>query len=707
MNTTVAAKTLTIDGLTVAINGERNLLELIRKAGIDLPTFCYHSDLSVYGACRLCLVDIQGRGIQGACSTPPEAGLQVRTQTEEIREIRRIAIELLLANHDQECPTCPKSNACRLQDIARKLGVQKVRFHRVLEPEEPDRTSLSLVRDSNKCVLCGDCVRFCSEIQGVGAIDFAYRGHDSAVLPAFGKGLGEGECINCGQCAAVCPTGALTPRTEIDEVWKALHDKTKTVVVQVAPAVRVAIGDAFGLPAGQAVSGRMVAALKRLGFHRVYDTAYSADLTILEEANEFLKRKEKGKKLPLFTSCCPGWVKFAEQYFPEILPHLSTCKSPQQMFGSLAKDLLPAELGVARENLVMVSVMPCTAKKFEAKRPEFTVNGNPDVDHVLTTQELIRMIEEAGLRFTQLQPESYDMPMGFKTGAGVIFGNSGGVMEAVLRYAAEKVTGKKLDSPDFHVVRGDSGVRYADVPVGDITLKLAIVHGLKNAAALAEKVRNGESDLDLIEIMACPGGCIGGAGQPVSCDVDIRRLRTQGLYDADKNMELHKPQENHYLTELYQKHLGEIGGHRAHDLLHTHYQNRRRTVDEIQLGDGPGERPVKVNVCVGTNCFIKGSQSLLHGLLEDIEEKRLGQQVDVSASFCFEKCEHGPTVSVDGKLIHHCTAAQLRAAVTHPGGTSESPTQPGGTSYCESPTPSKDSNGTRIACPSQYKTPEN
>jgi len=571
---TTTTKTLTIDGIEVPINGARNLLELIRKADIDLPTFCYHSELSVYGACRLCLVDIEGRGIQGACSTPPEPGLKVRTQTQELREIRRISIELLLANHDQQCPTCLKSSSCQLREVARRLGVQTVRFKPVHEPHPIDQSSIALIRDPNKCILCGDCVRFCAEIQSVGAIDFAYRGHDAAVLPAFGQGLGEGECINCGQCAAVCTTGALAPRPEIEQVWAALNDRTKYVVAQVAPAVRVALGEQFGLEPGAASSGQLVAALKRLGFDRVYDTSYAADLTVVEEAGEFLQRKAKGERLPQFTSCCPGWVKFAEQYFPDLLPNLSSCKSPQQMLGALCKETLPAELGFERKNLVVVAIMPCTAKKFEAKRPEFARDGSPDVDHVLTTQELARMIEEGGLRYTKLRPESYDMPMGFKTGAGVIFGNSGGVSEAVLRYAAEKVSGEKLRSPDFHAVRGEDGMRLATIEIGDVTLKLAVVHGLKNARTLAEKVRKGKTNLDLIEVMACPGGCIGGAGQPVNRDPEARRQRTRGLYDVDKNLDLHKSQENHFVADCYQRHLGEIGGEKAHHLLHTHYTAR-------------------------------------------------------------------------------------------------------------------------------------
>ncbi|HHX39237.1 MAG TPA: 4Fe-4S binding protein, partial [Armatimonadetes bacterium] len=445
---------LTIDGKEVRIEGERNLLEVIRKAGIDIPTFCYHSHLSVYGACRLCLVEVEGRGIVGSCSTPPEPGMKVKTTTQEIREIRKIAVELLLANHEKTCPTCSKSATCQLQEIARRLGVDEVRFKSTHEPVPVDRSSPSLVRDPNKCILCGDCVRVCHEIQGIGAIDFAHRGSSTAVLPAFGKDLKHVECVYCGQCASVCPTGALTVKSEIDAVWEALSDPKKKVVAQIAPAVRVAIGEHFGLAPGTVSMGQTVAALKAMGFDQVYDTSFAADLTVIEEANEFLARKEKGERLPIFTSCCPAWVKFAEQYYPSLLPHLSSCRSPQQMFGSIAREVLPEKLGVDNKDLVIVSIMPCTAKKFEAKQEKFIQDGIADVDHVLTTQELGRMIEAQGLRFSRLEPESLDMPFGFKTGAGVIFGTSGGVTEAVLRYAVEKVSGTRLEGVDFRAVRG-------------------------------------------------------------------------------------------------------------------------------------------------------------------------------------------------------------------------------------------------------------
>ena len=657
--------TLTIDGKDVELAGERNLLELIRKADIDLPTFCYHSDLSVYGACRLCLVQVEGRGIQAACSTPPEAGMKVRTTTEEIRNIRRISVELLLANHDQRCPTCAKSSACQLQDIARRLGITKVRFKNVHEPEPVDTSSLSLVRDPNKCVLCGDCVRFCSEIQGVGAIDFAHRGHQVAVLPSFGAGLGEVECINCGQCASVCPTGALAPKSEVEGVWKDLSNPKKKVIVQIAPAVRVAIGETFGLDSGQNTTGRVVAALKRMGFAAVYDTAFAADLTVIEEASEFINRKLKGERLPQFTSCCPGWVKFAEQYLPNMLKNLSSCRSPQQMLGALAKETLPKSLGVAREDVVVVSIMPCTAKKFEAKRPELAVDGVADVDHVLTTQELARMIEEAGIRLAKLEPESFDMPMGFKTGAGVIFGNSGGVSEAVLRYAAEKLSGKPLGNPVFAEVRGEAGTRFATFNIAGIEIKLAVVHGLKNARELAAKIATGECTVDLVEVMACPGGCIGGAGQPVSrTAMESRRVRTRALYDADKTLDLHKSQENHFVTQVYTQVLGAVGGPMVHRLLHTHYQSRRRLHGgDVELTGAKQRDRLKVRVCVGTSCFIRHSQGVLQGLIAHVEENLLQDQVDIGASFCFEQCAGGPTVTIGERTLSRATLPEAMAVL--------------------------------------------
>ena len=671
-----AKPTLTIDRIEVPIDGERNILDVARKAGIDIPTFCYHSDLSIYGACRLCLVDIEGRGVVASCSTPPENGMTIRTHTEEIRQMRRIAIELLLANHEQACPTCPKSAACRLQDLARRLGVDHVRFKATHKPQPIDASSLSLIRDPNKCILCGDCVRACEEIQGVGAIDFAYRGAAACVVPAFGKNLSDVECVNCGLCASVCPTGALTPRSEVEKVWKDLDNPKKTVVAQIAPAVRVALGEAFGMAPGAVETGRITAALKTLGFHQVYDTSFAADLTVIEEANEFIERKKAGKRLPQFTSCCPAWIKFAEQFCPDMLDKLSSCRSPQQMFGSLAKRILPKQLGCDEKDLVIVSIMPCTAKKFEAKLPKFATEGRPEVDHVLTTQELARMIEEAGIRFEDLEPQSLDMPLGFKTGAGVIFGASGGVTEAVLRYAVEKLRGSTLAAVDFHEVRGDDWIREATFTVGDVTLKLAVIHTLKKAAEVVERIRRGECDYDLIEVMACPGGCIGGAGQPITQDFDAKRQRCKGLYNADKMMQLHKSQDNYIVSQCYAEHLGEPGGPTAHRLLHTTYQNRRRIVGEpLVLLDNDRVEKVEVSVCVGTSCFLRGSQSLLKRLADYVESRDLDDAVEVQATFCFEHCDRGPTVRVGGQVIEHCTFETARDAIDEALKACETPAQ--------------------------------
>lgn len=663
-----------IDGMEVPIEGERNLLELIRKADIELPTFCYHSYLSVYGACRLCVVEIEGRGIQASCSIVPEHGMKVKTATEMVRKIRKINLELILANHDIDCPSCSRSNNCKLQDLSRRLGISSPRFEKTNRRLPIDNHGWSIVHDPNKCVLCGDCVRVCKEIQTVGAIDFTRRGAATVVAPAFGKSLADVECVNCGQCVAACPVGALTPKTETNEVWKALHDPQKVVVAQVAPAVRVAIGEEFGLEAGTISTGQMVAALKRLGFDYVFDTSFAADLTVVEEANEFLQRKNNGGTLPMFTSCCPAWVKFSEQYYSELLPHLSSCKSPQQMFGSVAKSILPQQLGIAPENLVVVSVMPCTAKKYEAKRPEFYTDNRPDVDHVLTTEGLSRMIAETGIQFNKLTPMSFDLPLGFKTGAGIIFGNSGGVSEAVLRYAYEKITGEKLANVEFHAVRGEEGIREAVIQCGEQILRLAVVHSLGNARELARRVKRGEAHYDLIEIMACPGGCVNGGGQPVNYDPEYRRKRTRGLYNVDRSLQLHKPQDNPFIQELYDKHLEAPGSHKSHSMLHTRYHARKK-VDEKSLTLRSSElHKIEVCVCVGTNCYRKGAQDLLRSLLRYVSENKLSDIVgikdqkevcDVKATFCFERCERGPVVRINKQIIEYATFDKCKTAILH------------------------------------------
>jgi len=660
---------ITIDGIKLPIENERNVLELVRKADIEMPTFCYHSELSVYGACRLCVADIEGMGIQTTCSTPPRDGMVVSTNTAEVRQIRKVNLELLLANHDISCPTCARSNNCKLQDLTRRLGITKSRFKKTDKVHPVDRKSRSIIHDPNKCVLCGDCVRVCKEIQTVGAIDFVQRGSNTTVGPAYGKSLADVECVYCGQCVRACPVGALTPRPETEEVWKAIHDKTKTVVVQVAPAVRVAIGEEFGLEPGTVSTGQMVAAMKRLGFDQIYDTSFAADLTVIEEATEFITRKIKGEKLPQFTSCCPAWVKFTEQYYPELLGNLSTCKSPQQMFGSLAKEILPAILNIRKEDLVVVSVMPCTAKKFEAKRDEFYKDEMADVDHVLSTEGLSKMIAEMGIQFAKLAPESFDLPMGFKTGAGVLFGNSGGVSEAVLRFAYEKLTGETLSKVDFKMVRGKEGIRIADLELGKVKLKLAVVHSLANARKICEEIKTGNSEYDLIEVMACPGGCVNGGAQPVSFDPDYLEKRTKGIYSCDKQLQLHKSQENPYVKEVYQQVLGEVGGHKAHELLHTHFTGRQRIKNQTINIRNTQHPKIEVCVCVGTNCYNKGAHKILKKMMKYVSENKLEDRVgfeghedmvDVKATFCFERCERGPVVRINNKIIEHADYAKAK-----------------------------------------------
>jgi NADH-quinone oxidoreductase subunit G len=654
---------VTVDGMQVPLNGERNLLEVIRKAGVSLPTFCYHSELSVYGACRMCVCEIEGKGLLATCSTPPEPGLVIHTSTKKTTRIRKMALELLLANHHGHCPTCHKNKDCRLQDIAEMLDVQTVRFEKYSEPAPIDTSSPSIIRDPGKCILCGDCVRMCREVQGVGVLDFAGRGSNVRVSPAFNKNMADVECINCGQCITCCPTGALTVKSDVKQAWDAIYDAGKTVVVQVAPAVRTAVCEEFGCD-GELAMGKLATALRRLGFDRIYDTSFAADLTTVEEGTEFLKRLQTGERLPQFTSCCPGWVKYAEQFYPQYLDNLSTCKSPQQMFGALAKQYLPQELGVKREDLVVVSIMPCTAKKFEASRPEFADEaGVADVDIVLTTQEVIRMIRQSGIIMADIEPEALDMPFGFKTGAGLIFGASGGVAEAVLRLATAG-TLPAGGQAKFTAVRGLKGLKEVTVPIGGRDVRLAVVNGLANAKHLVERMSKGEVEYDIIEVMACRGGCIGGAGQPLPNDIVARERRRGIMYDCDSMQPLRNAGDNPYVQEAYTKWLGEPNSHTAHELLHTVYQNRRRIVgDPMEVRKSKAEHKATVRVCLGTCCYLNGAYDTMHNLLTIADERGFGDRVEVKASFCFENCAGGPSVEVDGVVHSQVTPDTVRSFV--------------------------------------------
>jgi len=661
--------TIVIDGRAATIGQQRNLLEVIRSVGINMPTFCYHSDLSVYGACRLCVVEIQGIGIVTSCTTVPDPGMVVYTNTAKLRKIRQITAELLLASHDVSCPTCPKTASCKLLELTTRLGVGTVRYRSKVQKLPIDTSSPAVVRNPNKCVFCGDCIRICEEVQGIGALDFAYRGSSIQVLPAFGQGLGEVECVNCGQCANVCPTGALTVKNDVERVWQALHDPSKIVAVQVAPAVRIGIGEAFGLAAGEAYMGQISAALRHMGASYVYDTAFAADLTVLEEGTEFLNRVRAGERLPQFTSCCPAWVKLVEQRYPDMLENLSSCKSPQQMLGSVVKHELVKELDKMPGDIFVLSVMPCTAKKFEATRPEFLTGGNPDVDAVITTLELAQMVREAGLDFASLEPDRLDMPFGFKSGAGVLFGATGGVAEAILRFAGESLTKRRMNinQLEFHQVRGLKDTKEASIDFGDVKLSVAVVSGLAAAQRLVDDVRAGRRQYDIVEVMACPGGCICGAGQPPLKDSSARVARQQGIYRIDTMLQMHKSQENPYLQQLYTNVLHEPGSAVAHDLLHTHYRPRRRT--GAYGADLPAEEDysegdiIRVEVCVGTNCHIRGGHDLLHKLIDHIDSTNAGHLVDVSPTFCHELCDKGPTVCLNGEILERCTFEEVAGKI--------------------------------------------
>lgn len=575
--------TLFINGKECEYTNEPNILEVARKAGIEIPTFCYRPDLKPFGACRMCVVEVQypnGRVmINSSCTMPPEEGIKVSTNTARTRRIRKTVLELLLANHDRECTTCEKSGTCELQKYSEEYGIKNIKYVNKTKAEmkETDTSSPSLVRDPNKCILCGACVQACAQHQGIQVLGFANRGSKTVVQPLAGMNLCDSDCVNCGQCAAVCPTGAITIKSQVEALWSEITNPDKKLVAQFAPSVRVALGEMFGLEPGENTSKLINAALKEIGFDLVFDTNFSADLTIMEEGTELLERLTKGENLPLFTSCCPGWVRFLETQHPDMLNHLSSCGSPQMMMGAVIRDIVPKYYeDINDDNLVSVSIMPCTAKKAEALRDEFKLpNGKQQIDYVLTTQELAKLIKSAGIDFKNLTPCEPDSPFAKYTGAGTIFGVSGGVAEAAVRTAYELATGEPLKDVVIKEMRGLNPEKLIELDLKGKKIKVKIVNTLKEAEKCIQEIKSGKADYQMLEVMACPGGCINGGGQPQSCnDSTIKEKRAEGLYEDDANLEFRKSHENPDIKELYAKHLEKPGSHKAHEMLHTTYSNK-------------------------------------------------------------------------------------------------------------------------------------
>ena len=577
---------ITIDGIKLYVPANYTILEAAKEVSINIPTLCFLKDVNEIGCCRMCLVEVKGSSaLQAACVHPVKEGMEVFTHTPKVMEARKVNLELILSNHNASCQTCTRSwMDCELQALANKLSVDTVRFQGE-NKKLPLDVGVSIVRDPNKCILCRRCVSACKNIQTVGVIDMVNRGFSTQVGSPFGMPLSETPCVNCGQCINYCPVGALHEKDDIDKVWEAIYDPAKHVVVQTAPAVRVALGEDFGMPIGTPVTGKMVTALRMLGVDKVFDTDTGADLTIMEEVAELIDRVRGGGKLPLITSCSPGWIKFCEHNFPEMLDNVSSCKSPQQMFGAVLKSYYAEKNNIDPKDVYVVSVMPCTAKKFEAARPEMEVDGIRDVDVVLTTRELAKMIYDIGIDFPDLGDSDFDNPFGNATGAGVIFGTTGGVMEAALRTAADLLTGISADNIEYEPVRGFEGVKVATVQAGDLTLRAAVAHGLGNARKLMEKIESGEEEFHFVEIMACPGGCVNGGGQPLQLSdvrswTDVKAERAKGLYTEDRGTFIRKSHNNPAVKKLYKEYLGMAGGSRSHQLLHTHYAARGNYEDK-------------------------------------------------------------------------------------------------------------------------------
>ena len=570
---------ITIDGIKLYVPENYTILEAAKETSISIPTLCFLKDVNEIGCCRMCVVEVKGsKALQAACVHPVKEGMEVFTHTPAVMEARKVNLELILSNHNSRCQTCTRSwMDCELQALANKLSVDTVRFEGE-QKKLPLDIGPSIVRDPNKCILCRRCVSVCKNIQTVGVIDMVNRGFNTQIASPFGMSLKDTPCVNCGQCINYCPVGALHEKSDIDAVWDAIYDPNKHVVVQTAPAVRVALGEDFNMPIGTPVTGKMVTALRMLGFDKVFDTDTGADLTIMEEGAELIDRIRGGGKLPLITSCSPGWIKFCEHNFPDMLDNLSSCKSPHQMFGAILKSYYAEKEGIDPDNIFVVSVMPCTAKKFEASRPEMEVDGRPDVDVVLTTREVGKMIYDIGIDFPELGDSDFDDPFGTASGAGAIFGATGGVMEAALRTVADLLSGSSADNIEYEDVRGLEGIKIANIKVSDLTLRAAVAHGLGNARKLMEAVKAGE-EFHFIEIMACPGGCVNGGGQPLQLSdvrnwIDVREERAKGLYKEDRNTFIRKSHNNPAVKKLYKEYLGMAGGSRAHQLLHTHYTPR-------------------------------------------------------------------------------------------------------------------------------------
>lgn len=573
---------LVIDGTPISVPEGTTILEAARKVNIDIPTLCFLKDINEVGDCRMCVVEVEGRrGFATSCIQTVEEGMVVRTNTEAVIEARRLVLDLILSNHDRECLTCTRNGNCELQKLAQEFNVTEIKYQGERNKHVIDDLSPSIVRDFNKCILCRRCVSTCKKVQGIGAIDCAERGFKSCVSTESGNSLNDVNCTLCGQCIEACPVGALKEKDNTKEVWERLRDKDTYVVVQTAPAVRVALGEEFGMKIGTNVEGKMVAALRKMGFDKVFDTNTAADLTIIEEGNEFIERLTNGGTFPMITSCCPSWIKYIEMNYPEQLAHLSSCKSPHQMFGAIIKSYYAEKMNLDPAKIFVVSVMPCIAKKYERTRPYEDGSGYPDVDAVITTRELARMIKQAHIEFVELEDEKFDDPLGESSGAAAIFGTTGGVMEAALRTVAEKLEGKELEKIEFEQTRGEQGIKRAELEIAGKKVKIVVASGLKNAQTIMDEIRDGKADYQFVEIMSCPGGCVMGGGQPIKSSkvrsqIDVRAKRADALYTMDEKNIIRKSHENPVMKKLYEEYLEKPGSHKAEELLHTHYQKEEK-----------------------------------------------------------------------------------------------------------------------------------